>query len=474
MRVSNAGRGASERLLIAVFAIVVGSFFVATIVAQRMSSHLASLSHALTHDAMPEIEQIASLRDATLEVQLALADLVHGTADERRRELPILGARLARFRSEVRRGLAKGAELPHDVAGALHDFEAAVERTRDIVERDPGAARALFQTDLLLAANRLGDRAMQQIERNASHGRELALELQRTRSTVIRLTYGLVALSTIVATVGLLVLRRQNKRRLAAVGAYARDQESKARDQASKAQEMEQFAGRVAHDLRSPLSAASLASEMLEDEVGSTSGKTTVARLQRSLTRASALIDGLLAFARAGAHPEPGARADVREVIQDIADGLRPELQRSEIELELQAIPPVFVGCSSGVLASLLGNLVRNAAKYMGARQPRRISISVREDGGSVRIEVADTGPGIADEVVPKLFEPYFRALPTSTQPGLGLGLPTVRKLAEGHGGAVGVRSIVGKGSTFWFELPYAGGTWDASEHLAPPSVEVH
>lgn len=469
------GRGTSERLLIVVFAILIGSFLLATIVAQRKSYHLASLSRSLTHDAMPEIQEVASLRDATLEVQLALADLVHGTPEERERARPVLDARLARFRAEVRRDLAtRVPALSMEVSSALHDFEAAVERTRDIVERDPGAARALFQSDLLLAANHLGDRAMQQIERNAQHGRALAVELGQTRRTVIRLSYALIAVSTTVSAAGLIVLRRQSRKRLAAVGEYARDQETKARDHASKAEEMEQFAGRVAHDLRSPLSAAALASEMLDEQVDSDAAKTTIARLRRSLARSSAIIDGLLAFARAGAHPEPGARADVPEVIQDIADGLRPELERSNIELDLQPLPSVCVGCSSGVLASMLGNLVRNAAKYMGDQRVRRISIRAIERGGSIRVEVTDTGPGIAEDVVPRLFEPYFRVSKTSTQPGLGLGLPTVRKLAEGHGGAVGVRSVVGKGSTFWFELPYAGRAWESSERNAPLPIEVH
>lgn len=122
----------------------------------------------------------------------------------------------------------------------------------------------------------------------------------------------------------------------------------------------------------------------------------------------------------------------MREVIHDIADGMGPELQRSEIELEVEPLPSVLVQCSTGVLVSLIGNLVRNAIKYMGKSEPRRISLRAFERGGSIRIEVSDTGPGIAEAFVPRLFEPYFR-VPTNTQPGLGLGLPTVRKLAEGQ-----------------------------------------
>lgn len=282
------------------------------------------------------------------------------------------------------------------------------------------------------------------------------------------LSTGLIAIATVFIAAALILLRRQHAKRLAA----ADDQETKARDHESKAHEMEEFAGRVAHDIRSPLSTASLATEMLDEQVQSDEAKSVIARLQRSLSRASAIIDGLLEFARAGANPEPGARANVRDVIYDIADGLGPELKRSATELEVEAVPSVHVRCSTGVLLSLIGNLVRNAVKYMGQADPRRVSIRTYDRGGSIRIEVSDTGPGIAEDVVPRLFDPYFRVSATSAQPGLGLGLPTVRKLAEGHGGKVGVSSVVGKGSTFWFELPYAGGAWESSD-VRPRSAEM-
>ena len=78
----------------------------------------------------------------------------------------------------------------------------------------------------------------------------------------------------------------------------------------------------------------------------------------------------------------------------------------------------------------MFGNLVRNAMKYMGASEVRRICIRVAEEGGLVRTSVQDSGPGIAAEDVPTLFEPYFRSRADRGKAGLGLGLATVKKLA--------------------------------------------
>jgi signal transduction histidine kinase len=100
----------------------------------------------------------------------------------------------------------------------------------------------------------------------------------------------------------------------------------------------------------------------------------------------------------------------------------------------------------------MVSNLVRNAIKYMGGSEIRRILLRVTDSGERWRICVQDTGPGVPSEKQSTLFEPYVRA--DSGQPGIGLGLATVKRLAEAHGGRVGVESTAGSGSTFWFELP--------------------
>jgi signal transduction histidine kinase len=98
-------------------------------------------------------------------------------------------------------------------------------------------------------------------------------------------------------------------------------------------------------------------------------------------------------------------------------------------------------------------NFVNNAVKY--APNSRNINIKVERDGKNVRVSVQDFGIGIPPEKVPHLFERYYRVDQSGIQfSGLGLGLYISGEIIERHNGKIGVESIVGSGSTFWFTLP--------------------
>ena len=109
--------------------------------------------------------------------------------------------------------------------------------------------------------------------------------------------------------------------------------------------------------------------------------------------------------------------------------------------------------CTSGVLASMLGNLVRNAIQCMRGSASKRVVIRAVREGDRVRFEVQDTGPGVPEGFEQTIFEPYTRG-PGTSQGGLGLGLATVKRLCEAHGGEVGVRPAPGGGSIFAFTIP--------------------
>lgn len=122
------------------------------------------------------------------------------------------------------------------------------------------------------------------------------------------------------------------------------------------------------------------------------------------------------------------------------------------------------------MLVSILSNLVSNAIKYMGDAPLKRVMVRSSIKGKAVRIEVRDTGPGVPPELRVRVFDPYVRGV-SSSIPGMGLGLATVRRLTEAHGGTVGLEPNAGVGgSVFWFELPLVpeAGTKTRTAVIAP------
>jgi signal transduction histidine kinase len=236
---------------------------------------------------------------------------------------------------------------------------------------------------------------------------------------------------------------------------------------ARRAEELEQFAGRVAHDILGPLSATRLAVSHAAGQLQDPALKRTLERGQRGVDRVASIVDGLLRFARAGARPEPGVVSSVAPVVQSVVAELEPLARDAGITLTAAEVPPCAIYGHAGVLASVVENLTRNALKYMGERSERRVEVRVQPRADVVRVEVEDTGPGIPPALYDTIFDPHVRGRNDGGKPGIGLGLATVKRIAEAHGGAVGFRSKLDAGTTFWVELPRADYDDDNREKRA-------
>jgi PAS domain S-box-containing protein len=215
----------------------------------------------------------------------------------------------------------------------------------------------------------------------------------------------------------------------------------------------------VAHDLRSPLSAALLSTSVLiglERTEMAAVGK-TAGRIERSLRRASRLIDDLLDVTKVEAGvlailPRATApEALVREAAESLAAAAPGDARPIEVEIA-PGLPEV--AADGGRILQVLSNLLDNAVKF--SPPGGRIHLGATRQGGLVRFDVVDVGPGIPPEQLGRVFDRFWQAQ-RGDRRGAGLGLAIAKGIVEAHGGRIWVESQPGAGSRFSFTLPLAG-----------------
>ncbi|WP_235037133.1 cell wall metabolism sensor histidine kinase WalK [Actinomadura sp. K4S16] len=211
----------------------------------------------------------------------------------------------------------------------------------------------------------------------------------------------------------------------------------------------------VSHELRTPLSNIRGWLEAAQDGVADL-GPALTASLVEEATLLQHIVDDLqqLALADVGKlrlHPEP---VDVADLVEQIATVYRAAAEAAELVLTAEVTGRPHLEADPVRLRQAVGNLLANAVRYTPAGG--RVSLRAHADGDDVLIEVADTGPGIAPEHLPHVFDRFWRAEKSRSRQtgGSGLGLAIVRQLAEAHGGSASVRSEPGRGATFVLRLP--------------------
>jgi signal transduction histidine kinase len=220
--------------------------------------------------------------------------------------------------------------------------------------------------------------------------------------------------------------------------------------------DLDAFAGRVAHDLRGPLTAIGLAATGLAERAPQERGAIGV--LQRGVTRLESLIQDLLALSRVGAQA-PGALSQARKVIGAVEEDLRPTVAKIGGRLELD-VEPATVGCSEGLLRQVLWNLGENAVKYRRPDVPLELRIQGRDRGnGRYQFRVSDNGPGMSPAEANQAFEAFYRGEQArGSIPGTGLGLSIVKRVIEASRGTVALETTLGSGTTVIVTLPVAAG----------------
>jgi two-component system phosphate regulon sensor histidine kinase PhoR len=217
------------------------------------------------------------------------------------------------------------------------------------------------------------------------------------------------------------------------------------------------FAANASHELRTPVAAILSAAETLESALvrDPAAAPEFAAMILRNAERLRNLVDDLLDLSRIESQDfavrlEP---IDAAEVATAVLELFRERAVKKQIGLAVEPSAPCLALADSRALEHVLANLVDNAVKY--CLPGNSVTVRVQPEGGRVRVEVRDDGPGIAKEHLPRLFERFYRVDPGRSRQlgGTGLGLSIVKHLVEAMGGSIGVQSEPGGGTEFVVRL---------------------
>ncbi|APR79900.1 periplasmic sensor hybrid histidine kinase [Minicystis rosea] len=413
------------------------------------SARLAAVDRLIVDDTAPSI---VALEAATVD----LGELDALTRERSAATVPrvLLDTEIAAKRRALAMDLDRYLSLPIDpgeeqVRVRLQSAEAALDRALDRVLH--GSRTIELGTDFASSVSRLDAELRDAVGINAGIEEQAVSSLRAVRRMLLpgAIVLQILCIAAAGAVVGLAFRVLRNTAETATQSRRLLQE---------KTNELEAFAGRVAHDLLSPLMSVGLglaAAEPYLDTPERARIHRMIQRASASLQRVRSMVTDLLDFARAGAAPPLNVSADVETTARGVADDLGPLAEETSAELCVEIETRRRARCSAGALTSVLTNLVQNAVKHLDTSPTRRVTLRACDAGNDIRFEVEDTGPGIDGAEHVRIFEPYVQGARSTS--GLGLGLATVKRIAEAHGGHVGLRSTLGRGALFWVTLPAVG-----------------
>ena len=211
----------------------------------------------------------------------------------------------------------------------------------------------------------------------------------------------------------------------------------------------------LSHDLRTPLSLISGYAEMMRDlpsEVTEENLTTIVEEAKRLTSLVNDMLD--ISLLENGKRTPAPTVFSLTEMLKTTIRQYRELTAKDGYTFSFDPADSVVVTADEAMISQVFSNLLNNAMTYTGS--DKSVTIEQIVENGAVRIEVSDTGDGIEPDKLPLIWERYYKIDDAHKRAakGTGLGLSIVRSVISAHGGRYGVRSTVGKGSTFWFELP--------------------
>jgi len=210
------------------------------------------------------------------------------------------------------------------------------------------------------------------------------------------------------------------------------------------------MAAQIAHEVRNPLSSIGLNTELIEDELGEDAGEARelCRKIHAEVNRLTQVTETYLGLR--GGKPKL-ARESLNAIVGDLVGFVRKDLASRDVELATELDPGDPTGTiDANQIRQCLINLVRNAADAVSANGGGHVVLRTRGARDRVEIAVVDDGIGIATELLPRLFDPFF----STKEGGNGLGLALTQQIIRDHGGEIHVASRVGRGTTFTLSVP--------------------
>lgn len=222
---------------------------------------------------------------------------------------------------------------------------------------------------------------------------------------------------------------------------------------ASAQQSKNEFIANITHEMNTPLTSIKGFAELLQTAtLDDATREKAVKIIKEQSDRLTGLIASIINFNELDNDELPSYECNVTLIASEVAESLRPSIEQKGLSLTLDVDPEVTVASRQERLTEIFGNLIRNATKY----NKENGSISVTVKGGSTPYaEVADTGIGIAEENLDKIFSRFFTVDKSHSgkNGGFGLGLAVVKKLCDRAGWKLSVRSKLDEGTTFRIEF---------------------
>ncbi|MEO6182304.1 MAG: PAS domain S-box protein, partial [Verrucomicrobiota bacterium] len=218
--------------------------------------------------------------------------------------------------------------------------------------------------------------------------------------------------------------------------------------------ELEAFTYTVSHDLRAPLRHIDAFAQMLEEDLHpnlSDPGKRYLERIRNGVKNMGQLVDDLLNLSRVGRLEIIQRNIRLNVIVDEVLAELKPEFEARKIEWQVGELP--CAECDPGLIKQVFTNLISNAIKYSRPRETAVIQIDKALVNGETAVFVRDNGVGFNMKFVNKLFGVFQRLHRTEDFEGTGVGLATVQRIVQLHGGRVWAEAKLDGGATFYFTL---------------------